>query len=172
MAQRWLFRAVQRAVRKLRDWILRQCLIALRTNPFYVIWHCRHLTLQYRCSRRIFPITFNLETEDPWNKCTSLTDHRDLWGFHLCFSSFLLKMGFLNLSQELPEPFGVTSANGTQMPRREPTVSLRCNSDTKQLLKIIVAKWYCLHNSRLNQLLGKRLICLWALWSRGSSFLL
>lgn len=74
--------------------------------------------------------------------------------FHLFFSFFLLRLCFLNLLQELPEPFGVASANGAQIPRRKPTVSLRCNSDTKQLLKIIVAKWYCLCSSFLNPLLG------------------
>lgn len=95
-----------------------------------------------------------------------------LLNFHLYFSFFLLKLCFLNLSQELPEPFGVTSANGAQMPRRKPTVSLRWNSDTKQLLKIIVAKWYCLHNSFRNQLLGKRVACLMSPGSSLQKFLL
>lgn len=143
MAQKWLFRRVQIEVGGLRDLVLQQCLIALLTNPFYVLWNCRHLKLQYWCSIRILTIAFRLETEDSWNKCTSLTNHRNLCGFHLCFSSFLLK---------LPKPFGV--------------------SETKKLLKIVVAKWYCLHNSYLNQLLAKRLICLWALLSMGPSFYL
>jgi len=70
--QRWLFRAVQRVVGEVRDLVRQQCLAALQADPFYVIHHCRLLKLQYLCSRRILPITFNLETEDSWNKCTSL----------------------------------------------------------------------------------------------------
>lgn len=101
MTWRCLFRVVHRVVGEQRWLSLQKCITALRTNPFYILWLCTHLKLHYWFSKIILHISFNLETEDSWNKFASLTDHGNLWGFH----SFL----FLFAHIELPQPLiGIT----------------------------------------------------------------